>query len=106
MLFDDFCQKLKDTGFHVAEADNKKPVHRPYILCLKGVDSSLYADGIPVIEKCEAVVELYTDRTDISSCPKLERWFRDNCYNRYEIKDRVFITEPNCYVTEYRVILI
>lgn len=106
MLFDDFYNDLKKADFHLSEAENKKPINRPYLICLKGIDKSIYADGIPVIKKAEVIVELYTDKCDVQSQKKLEDWFLAYGYNRYELTERTFILNENCYVTAYKIIII
>ncbi|MBQ7505313.1 MAG: hypothetical protein IJT79_08370 [Ruminococcus sp.] len=104
MTPNDFYEQIKKAGFPVAEAEYKKAVNPPYLVTLKGVDESVYANGKKVIPVIKVDIELYTEKNDNSSQARLEDWFDSNDVE-YEMKERAWITEENLYVTVYKVSL-
>lgn len=99
-----FYEQIKKAGFPVAEAEYKKAVNPPYLVTLKDVDESIYANGRKVIPIIKVDVELYTEKNDNSSQVLLESWFEINNVD-YEMIERAWITEENLYVTVYKVSL-
>lgn len=98
--YEEFKEAIKNSGITVAEAEFKKSVTTPYACYFRSAEESIYANGVPVITKTQIAVELYTDKSDLSSETQLEEWFREN-HIIAKKTDRAFVTTENYYETVY-----
>lgn len=98
--YEEFKEYIKNSGITVAEAEFKKSVTTPYACYFRSAEESIYANGVPVITKTQIAVELYTDKSDLSSEAQLEEWFRENGIIAKKT-ERAFIAAENYYETVY-----
>lgn len=105
MLYDNFTERIKTLDFPTYEADFPKSQANPIVVYQKGVDKSVHAGGKIIFPQQEVILHLVTERKDITSQPKLERWLKDNDFS-YKMSDRFWDRENRFYITEYRFYLI
>lgn len=98
--YEEFKKAIINSGITVAEAEFKKSVTTPYACYFRSAEESIYANGVPVITKTQIAVELYTDKSDLSSEFQLEEWFRENGIIAKKT-ERAFNTVTNYYETVY-----
>lgn len=98
--YEEFKKAIKNSGITVAEAEFKKSVTTPYACYFRSAEESIYANGVPVITITKIAVELYTDKSDLTSEAQLEEWFREN-HIIAKKTDRAFVTTENYYETVY-----
>lgn len=104
MTIDEFKEILKASIFPFAEAEFKKAVQPPFLVCLKGIDKSIYANGIAVINNFECDLELYTEKDDNKSEQELKDFLLKNNIN-FKMTERVWISSENFYLTAFKVLL-
>ena len=98
--YEDFKTAIDGCGITAKEAEYAKAKATPNLVYFRSADSSIYADGIPVIIKTQIAVELYTERNDNASEKVLECWLRKNQI-KFKKTERVWLTTENCYQTLY-----
>ena len=98
--YEEFKETIKNSGITVAEAEFKKPVTTPYACYFRSAEESIFANGVPVIRKTQIAVELYTDKSDLTSEVQREEWLRENGIIAKKA-ERAFITSENYYETVY-----
>jgi hypothetical protein len=103
--YNDFKTAIKNCGLAVAEAEYKKSISPPYACYFRSSESSLFADGKPILTMTKMAVELYTDKNDIVSESVIETWFKSQ--KIYAKKtERAFVESENYYETVYEFELI
>ena len=109
MNYSSFIESLPSTGFPVTEAEfkqnSKKPLPSPpYLLTFKAVDNSVWANGKVVLTLITVEIELYTEKSDVTSQPLLEAWF-NSVGVKFKMVERSWIDSENFYQTVYKVSL-
>lgn len=109
MNYSSFIESLPSTGFPVTEVEfkqnSKKPLPSPpYLAFFKAVDSSVWANGKVVLTLITVEIELYTEKSDVTSQPLLEAWF-NSVGVKFKMVERSWIDGENFYQTVYKVSL-
>ncbi len=101
MTYSDFTERIQSLDFPTYEADFPKSKANPVVVYQKGIDRSITSDGVIVFPQAEIIIHLVTERKDVASQPKLEKWLKANDF-LFKMSDRYWDRENNFYITEYR----
>lgn len=101
VTYSDFLEDVKTLDFPTYEADFPKSKPNPIVVYQKGIDKSIHSNGVIVFTQQEVILHLITDRKDIKSQFKLEKWLKEHEI-KYKMSDRYWDSENSFYITEYK----